>query len=122
MRIALPRFPKPAAILPLAMVLGLTLMTAGCEQVENTFLPSQMQSNRTVQPAAQLSPSEKNDFKNAWMGKREDDVVKQFGRPTQVETLEDTGGKRYYYRAEGQPHYVFEFTPNGKVSAAAIVD
>jgi hypothetical protein len=115
-------FPRTASIRPLAMAACLTLMAAGCAPLENTFLPSQFQSNRPTQTAAQLSPSEKNDFKNAWMGKRMDDVEKQFGRPSQMETLEDTGGKRYYYREPGQPHYVFEFTPNGKVSAAAIVD
>jgi len=116
------RLPRTTSLRPLAMAVCLALMAAGCAPLENTFLPSQMQSNRPAQTATQLSPSEKNDFKNAWMGKRTEDVEKQFGRPTQMETLEDTGGQRYYYSADGQPHYVFEFTPNGKVSAAAIGD
>ena len=113
------RFPSIRAF---AMSLLIALPAAGCTSLENTFLPSQLQSDRTAPSAAPLSPSEKNDFKAAWMGKTFDDVEQRFGRPSQSESLEDTGGRRYYYREPGQPHYVFEFGPRGKVTAAAIVD
>ena len=106
----------------LAIFLSLALAALGCDAVQNTFLPSQLQSDRTAEAPAPLSPSEKNDFKAAWMGKTSEDVEKRFGRPSQSESLEDTGGRRYYYRAPGQPHYVFEFSPSGRVTAAAIVD
>ena len=42
------------------------------------------------------------------------EVEAKFGRPTNIEKLKDTGGARYSYRAPGQPHYVFEFSPGVK--------
>ena len=55
------------------------------------------------------------------MGKRISDVEAKFGRPTKVDSLKDTGGKSYYYRGPGR-HYLFEFSPDGKVTTATIVD
>ena len=102
-------------------MLGLLPAIAGCSSLENVFLPSPLQSNRPTE-SAPLSQSDKNAFEKEWMGKTTSDVEHKFGRPTQMETLEDTGGKRYYYSESGQPHYVFEFTPNGKVTAASPMD
>lgn len=104
-----------------AMMLCVMAAVPGCDAVTNTFLPSQFQSNRSGQPSAPLTPSEKNDFKAEWMGKSASDVEAKFGRPSQRESLEDTGGMRFYYQAS-QPHYLFEFNAQGKVTAAAIVD
>jgi hypothetical protein len=78
----------------------------------------QLQQNR----AEAAEPSAKNEFKAAWMGKPSSEVEAKFGRPTKIEKLKDTGGTRYSYRSPGQPHYVFEFSPSGKVTAANIVD
>ena len=72
--------------------------------------------------AEAAEPSAKNDFKAAWMGKPSREVEAKFGRPTNIEKLKDTGGTRYSYRAPSQPHYVFEFSPAGKVTAAVIVE
>ncbi|HLX37811.1 MAG TPA: hypothetical protein VKR29_08415 [Candidatus Binataceae bacterium] len=83
---------------------------------------AQNQSNRSVPSAAQLPPSDKNDFKNTWMGTTSVEVEKHFGRPTKTEPLKDTGGTRYYYRETRPYHYVFEFSAKGRVTNAAIVD
>ena len=99
-----------------AMFLCLVLTVTGC----NVFLPSQFQSNRTGETAAEVSPASRAEFQAAWVGREASDVQKKFGPPSQMETLEDTGGKRYYYRESGQPHYVFEFNPHNKVISAAI--
>jgi len=80
--------------------------------------PGRLQQAR----ADAAEPSAKNEFKAAWMGKPSSDVEAKFGRPTKIEKLKDTGGTRYSYRSPGQPHYVFEFSPSGKVTAANIVD
>ncbi len=81
-------------------------------------LPGRPQQNR----AEAAEPSVNNEFKAAWMGKSSSEVEAKFGRPTKIEKLKDTGGTRYSYRAPGRPRYVFEFSRDGKVTAAAIVD
>jgi hypothetical protein len=95
----------------------MVLAAVGC----NVFLPSQFQSNRPNEPA-QVSATDRVTFQNAWIGKSMSDVQAKFGPPTQMETLEDTGGKRSYYRESGQPHYVFEYNPMGKVISADMID
>jgi len=72
--------------------------------------------------AEAAEPSAKNEFKAAWMGRSSSEVEAKFGPPTKIDKLKDTGGTRYSYRAPGHPHYVFEFSPSGKIAAANIVD
>ena len=98
----------------IAMFLFMMLATAGFE-----ISPSP----RFLQSRAEAAePTAKNEFKAAWMGKSSREVEAKFGLPTKIEQLKDTGGTRYSYRAPGHPHYVFEFSARGKVTAADIVD
>lgn len=103
----------------MAVALGGVLTATGC----NIFLPSQFQTNRVSQSAgANVSPGSRAQFQADWVGKDAGDLKRKFGPPSQMETLEDTGGQRYYYREPGQPHCVFELGPRGKVVSAALVD
>ena len=76
-------------------------------------MPSQLQSDRS-QSAAPMQ-SDPKAFQKEWAGKRIDDVETKYGRPTRMETLEDTGGKRCFYLEPGSPHYVFEYNAHGEV-------
>jgi hypothetical protein len=102
----------------IAPLLCLSLAVAGC----NVFLPSQFQSNPQRETAAAPVPAKSAAaFEAAWVGKSASDVQASFGRPSRMESLEDTGGERYYYRGSG-PHYIFEFDVHEKVTNAAVVD
>jgi hypothetical protein len=102
----------------LAILLAVLPPAMGC----NVFLPSQFQSDRVSESAtAQAAHVSRAAFEAKWVGKQASDVQKAYGPPSQMETLEDTGGKRFYYREDGEPHCVFEVSPQGKVISAALV-
>lgn len=108
----LSRLRKIAAIVGFVPIL--TAMTA-C----NTFLPSQLQSDRNVDTSDKVSAQSRKDFLAAWTGKDASEVQKTFGRPTRIEPTDNTGGSRYFYRESGQPHYIFEFNVRNKVINAS---
>ncbi len=105
----------------ISAAVGLILMTTTTIAC-NTFLPSQFQSNRDIDTSDKVAPQARKDFLAAWVGKKSSDLEKTFGRPTRIEPIEITGGSRYFYRAPGQPHYIFELDARNKVVNAAQID
>jgi hypothetical protein len=69
--------------------------------------PTSAQSDQTPGPQAQ------------WLGVPRHELLKKFGRPSQIIEYPDTGGQLLIYSHPGQPHYVFETGPDGKVIRAA---
>jgi hypothetical protein len=54
-----------------------------------------------------------------WIGKTMPDLTAKLGQPTSVQPLLQTSGQLIVYAQPGQPHYVFETGPNGKIVSAA---
>ncbi len=59
---------------------------------------------------------------NEWIGKTLPELTAKLGRPTSVQPLLETTGQLIFYARPGQPHYVFEAGPNGKIVSATATD
>jgi hypothetical protein len=57
-----------------------------------------------------------------WKGRNISEVHKKYGDPTQMTALIQTGGTMYIYAHSGQPHWVFETDPGGKIVKAAKIE
>lgn len=47
------------------------------------------------------------------------ELTTKLGPPTSVQPLLETAGQLIIYARPGEPHYVFETGPNGKIVSAA---
>jgi hypothetical protein len=72
--------------------------------------------NSSSSPAA----SEKAKNPSQWIGKTLSDVETDLGQPTSTMQLAQTSGYMIIYARPGEPHYVFETGPNGKIVSAHV--
>ena len=64
------------------------------------------------------TPSEESRSAVAqWIGKDRVQLANQMGSPKEAVPMTDTGGEMLYYSYEGH-HYVFETSPDGKITSA----
>ncbi len=54
-----------------------------------------------------------------WIGRTMPELTTKLGPPTSVQPLLETAGQLIIYARPGEPHYVFETGPNGKIVSAA---
>ncbi len=76
-------------------------------------------SSRAQSPEATPSATETPGV-SQWIGKTSGEVRAKLGPPTTAEYLQETGGYLLIYAHPGEPHYVFETGPDGRVKRATV--
>ncbi len=94
----------------LAAALAVSAALAVCTTPTNTRAQS---PHPTPTKTGAPSPSE-------FIGKTAKEISARLGPPTTAEYLQETGGYLLIYAHPGEPHYVFETGPDGRVKRAAV--
>ena len=68
------------------------------------------------------SASGKGQDVSKWIGKSTKEVKARLGEPSSTQYLQETGGWLLIYSHSGEPHYVFETGPDGKVRKATVTN
>lgn len=98
---------KLGTSLLLAAAIGLSMCVAP--------LPSYAQGAK-----ATPSGSEKSEDVSKWIGKSTAEVKAKLGKPSSTQFLQETTGWLLIYSRPGEPQYVFETGPDGKVRKVTI--
>jgi hypothetical protein len=107
---ATPASPAPGAKMIASVLLLASAIVLGISAAPR---PSYAQS-----PKATPGASAKAQDVSKWIGKSTKELKARLGEPSSTQYLQETGGWLLIYSHPGEPHYVFETGPDGRIRRA----